>query len=104
MSILTKEGKIILAIEAIRTCKGMSIRQAAKIYEVPESSIRLRMKGVAPKPETRNVRFNLTFIEEETIVRYILDMDSRGFPPRIDDVEDMANSLLAMRSAKRVGK
>ena len=62
------------------------------------------MKGVALKPETRNVRFNLTFIEEETIVRYILDMDSRGFPLRIDDVEDMANSLLATRSAKRVGK
>ena len=62
------------------------------------------MKGVAPKPETRNARFNLTFIEEETIVRYILDMDSRGFPSRIDDVEDMANSLFAMRSAKRVGK
>jgi len=62
------------------------------------------MKGVALKLETRNVRFNLIFIEEETIVRYILDMDSRGFPPRIDDVEDMANSLFATRSAKCVGK
>ena len=62
------------------------------------------MKGVALKFEICNVRFNLIFIEEETIIRYILDMDSRGFPLRIDDVEDMANSLFATRSAKRVGK
>ena len=56
------------------------------------------------KPEIRNVRFNLIFIEEEIIVRYILDLDSRGFPFRIDDIEDIANSLFAMRSTKRVGK
>ena len=62
------------------------------------------MKGVALKLEICNARFNLTFIEEEIIVRYIFNLDSRGFLFRIDNVEDMANSLLAMRSAKRVGK
>lgn len=62
------------------------------------------MQGRTPAPEKRNARHNLTSSEEETIVRYIIDLDSRGFPPRIDGVEDMANLLLATRHAKRVGK
>ena len=104
MSVLSKEGKITLAIEAIRTNKHLSIRQAAKTYEVPATSIRRRMTGIIPKAESRNARYNLTFTEEETVVRYILDLDTRGFPPRIGDVEDMANTLLATRSTTRVGK
>jgi hypothetical protein len=37
------------------------------------------------------------------IVQYILDLDSKGFPPRLYGVEDMANRLLAERNAGRVG-
>ena len=37
------------------------------------------------------------------IVQYILDLDSKGFPPRLCGVEDMANRLLAERNAGRVG-
>jgi hypothetical protein len=46
----------------------------------------------------------LTDLEEETIVRYILDLDWRSFPPRLRDVEDMANKLLADRDGPAVGK
>lgn len=104
MSVQTKEGRIILAIEAIRTSKNLSRRRAAKMYNVPESSLRDRMNGVTPQAEKHNARHNLTPTEEETLVRYILDLDSRGFPPRIDDVRDMANLLRATRHAKPVGK
>ena len=37
------------------------------------------------------------------IVQYILDLDSKGFPPRLCSVEDMANHLLAERNTGRVG-
>ena len=104
MSALTKESRIILAIEAICTTKKISIRHAAKTYNVPEASIRHRISGRTPKSETRNGRHQLTPAEEETLVRYILDLDTRGFPPRIRGVEDMANSLLATRRAKPFGK
>ncbi len=104
MPVQTQEARIILAIEAIRTTKRMSIRQAAKTYDVPESSLRHRMKGRVAKAEIRNGRHQLTPNEEETIVRYVLDLDSRGFPPRICCVEDMANLLLTTRHAKPVGK
>jgi hypothetical protein len=104
MSAQTQEARIILAIEAIRTTKKISRRRAAKIYNVPETSLCDRMNGVTPKAEKRNAQHNLTLSEEEAIVKYILDLDLRGFPPRIDSVEDMANLLLQTCHAKRVGK
>ena len=100
----TQESRIILAIEAVRSTKRMSLRAAAKTYGVPESSLRYRIKGRVEKHEKRNAAHNLTESEEETLVRYILDLDSRGFPPRIEGVKDMADLLLMMRGAKRVGK
>jgi hypothetical protein len=47
---------------------------------------------------------NLTKLEEIVIVNYILDRDSRGFPPQQADVEDIANYLRKCRRAKPVGK
>ena len=104
MSVQTQEGRIILAIEAIRSCKKMSRRHAAKLYNIPEATLRDRINGKTPIQERRNARHILTPSEEESLVRYILDLDSRGFPPRFDGVEDMANLLLATRRAKPVGK
>ena len=42
--------------------------------------------------------------EEQTIVRYILDLDSRGFAPRLYKVADMADKLLGIRGGEPVGK
>ena len=104
MSVQTQEARVILAIEAIRTTKKLSRRHAAKIYNVPETTLRDRMNGVTPKAVSYHGRSNLTKIEEEVIVQYILDRDSRGFSPRIVDVGDMANLLLWKRGARHVGK
>jgi hypothetical protein len=41
--------------------------------------------------------------EEQVIVQHILDLDSRGFPPRLAAVKDMADSLLAARHQGPVG-
>ncbi|EDN97520.1 hypothetical protein SS1G_12371 [Sclerotinia sclerotiorum 1980 UF-70] len=46
----------------------------------------------------------MTELEEKSLLQYILDMDERGFNPRISDVEDMANYILKTRGAKKVGK
>ena len=103
MSVITKEAKIILAIEAIRTSRKLSRRAAAKLYEVPESSLRLRMNGHLPLPERRLANIKLSKLEEEVIVRNILELDSRGFAPRLASVEDMANFILESRGGTRVG-
>ena len=49
MSVQTKEARIILAIEAIRTTQKLSRRRAAVIYNVPKSTLRARITGVALK-------------------------------------------------------
>jgi ABC-type sugar transport system ATPase subunit len=46
----------------------------------------------------------LTRTEEQTIVRYILDLDSRGFAPQLYEVADIADKLLGLRDGKPVGK
>ena len=82
----------------------MSIRYVIKTYDVSQTTLRDRIKDCVPKTEERNARHNLTPIEEETLVRYILDLDSRGFPSRINDVRDMADLLYKVRHVKPVDK
>ena len=104
MPVQTQETKVILAIEAIRSSKKISIRQAAKVYGVPKSTLIDRMNGRVARPEKRHPQRKLTLSEEQTLVQYVLDLDARGFPPRIAGVSDMADLLLATRRAKPTGK
>ena len=46
----------------------------------------------------------LTAIEEEVIIKYILDLDARGYSPSLTQVRDMADKLLVARSKDKVGK
>lgn len=62
---------------------------------------------MASRISRREVKANclkLTELEEEVIVQYILNMDTRGFAPRLAGVEDMANYILESRGGRRVGK
>ena len=104
MNSQSQEARILLAIQAIRTNQEMSIRRAAKTYDVPQTTLRDRMKGCTPKAEERKAQHNLTLTEEETFVRHILDLDSRGFPSRINDVRDMADLLRKTRHVQSVDK
>jgi hypothetical protein len=104
MSIQTQEARIILAIEAIRTSKKLGRRTAAKINSVPYSTLTGRMNGRTNLLERRPSATNLTALEEDVLSQYIIDLDSRGFAPRLAGVEDMANYLLETGRAKRVGK
>ena len=64
----SKEANLILAIQAIEKDPTLSRRQAATIYQVPETSLRRRIKGRPSRLEIRNGRLNLTSAEEETLV------------------------------------
>ena len=104
MNSQSKEARILLAIQAIRTNPEMSIRRAAKTYDVPRTTLRDRMKSRTPKAEKRNIQHNLTPTEEETLVRHILDLDSWEFPSRIDDVRDMTDLLCKVCHVKSIDK
>jgi hypothetical protein len=49
------------------------------------------------------LRYPSTHIEEDVIVQHILDLDARGFPPRLAAVKDMADLLRKERGQPSAG-
>ena len=103
MANTSKESQILLAVQAITQDPQLSVRRAAKVFNVPISTLSDRINGKCARQDTRSGSARLTELEESVIITYIIDLDSRGFAPRIPDVEDMANTILATRDAIRVG-
>jgi hypothetical protein len=99
-----REGRIQLALTAYTAHQFQSLRRAAKAFNVPHATLTRRYNGTTYRPEARNAGHKLTTTEEQTIVQYILDLDSRGFSPRLCEVADMADKLLGVRSGEPVGK
>ena len=104
MDSLPAEAKVILALEAIKKDKKLSIRAAAKIYNVPATTIRHRRDGLTARRDAVPNSKKLAQLEEEAIVQYVIELATRSFPPRLRGVEDMANHLLRARDAPPVGK
>ena len=104
MSVITQEAKIVLAIEAIRTSKKLSCRKAAKLYQVPHSTLCDRINSQTTLYERRPAMTKLTILEEEVIIWNILDLDSRGFSPWLASVEDIVNYILELQEGKHISK
>jgi hypothetical protein len=73
--------------------KISSIREAARCFRVPEATLRRRLRGVQNRAISRANSLKLTEIEEESLEKWILSMDSRGSAPRPSMVREMANLL-----------
>ncbi|KAJ0157765.1 Carboxylesterase patB [Fusarium oxysporum f. sp. albedinis] len=69
------------------------------MYKVDRSTLGNRKNGMQARCDTIPKSRKLSDLEEEIIVQFILDLDSRGFPSRMRFVEEIANSLLADRDA-----
>ena len=100
---VSNEADVQLAILAINSHQIIANRRAADVYNVPESTLRDRRAGKAARRDCQPNSKKLTQLEEEVIVKYILDLDLRGFAPTYAAVRDMANRLLAARNADQVG-
>ena len=85
-----QEGRLTLAVQAYRTGQFKSIRRAAAVYNVPFQRLSDRLNKITFRPQVSPNCRKLTIIEEQTIVRYILNLDSRGFAPRLCEVADMS--------------
>ena len=99
---IEQEGRILLAIQAIKKQEIPSIREVARRFNVPESTLRTRLRGTKNRAETRANGYKLTEIEEGSLLKWILSMDSRGGAPRHSTVREMANLLLASRGSTPV--
>jgi hypothetical protein len=93
-----KEGRIALAIQAFKQGHISSLRAAAKAYDVPETTLRDRVKGIPARRDVVPNNRKLTTTEESTLIKLILSMDQRGLAPTKDTVHQMANLLLQKRS------
>jgi hypothetical protein len=100
----SNEANILLALQALQNDPELKVHRAATIYGVSNTTLRRRRDRVLARCDCTPNSRNLSDLEEQTIVQYVLDLDSRSFPPRLHDVEDMANKLLADRDAPPVGK
>ena len=92
--LLPKESRVQMAINAWNEKKTRLILEAAKVYEVPESTLRRRLAGIKSRSETRANGHRLTEVEEQSLVKHLLDADKRGFPIRPEFLHGMAEILL----------
>jgi hypothetical protein len=99
-----REGRIQLALSAYTARQFRSLRRTAKAFNVPYSTLTSQYNGITYILERRNGRQKLTVTEEQTITQYVLDLDLRGFAPRLCEVEDMADKVLGVRNGQPVGK
>jgi hypothetical protein len=97
--LLSKEGRMALAIDSYKSGYFTSIREAAATYEVSHITLRARLQGRVSRQEIQSANLKLTNTEELTLVDWILSMDERGLPVRITSIRDMANLLLQKRTS-----
>ena len=71
---------------------------------MPYITLSERIAGITPRNKSRPNYLKLLKLEEEVIIRYILNLDSKGFTPRLTSIEDIANYILESRGGKRINK
>jgi hypothetical protein len=92
------EGRILLAITAFKQGQFTSIRAAATAYDTPYITTLRRAQGRPSRSECQPNGQKLSSTEEGALKNWIISLDTRGFPPRISAVRDIANLLLAART------
>ena len=103
MTVRSNEARLLLALQALQDDKNLSLRKAAKIYDINYTTFFYWRAG---RPTRRDIPANLrklTNLEEKTIVQYIIKLYARAFHPRLSYVEDIANRLLRKRDAPPIG-
>lgn len=99
----SKEARTLLAVAASKVDSTQSVKKLARIYNINRMTLTNRINGRPSRIDLPVNSRKLDLIEEEVIVREVLELDSRGFPPRLGHIEEMANQLRTMRDASRVG-
>jgi hypothetical protein len=75
--IVSNEADVQLAISSINSRQFKAARTAAAIYIVAETTLRRRRAGKSARRDCQPNSKKLTQVEEEVIVKYILDLDLR---------------------------
>jgi hypothetical protein len=99
----SNERQVQLTLQAIKGDAPLSQRRAAAIYNVSQRTLRNQRDGRPSQADRWPITMNLTKLKEDVVAEHVLDLIGRGFPPRLAEVADMANSLRAERGLGQVG-
>jgi hypothetical protein len=101
---IQEEGRVDLALQAYTLGQFKSLRCAAAAFNVKHQRLSDQFHGITQRAQTQPNCQKLTATEQQTIVRYILNLNSRGFAPRLYEVADIADKMLAVRGGKPISK
>ena len=62
-----QEGKILLALSDLQNRRVKSIRAAARLYEIPHTTLADRARGVVSRVDKRPSGHKLTQLEEDSL-------------------------------------
>jgi predicted HTH domain antitoxin len=93
-NLIEQEGRIQLAIQALKKRKISSARRAAEVFNMPRSTLRDCLKGHDFQAELRNHKFQLSKNQEEALVEWIINRDTRGVAPRVSHVQQIGYLIL----------
>jgi hypothetical protein len=91
-----RESMLQLALADLESGKYTSIREAAKAYNVPRSTLASRQNGILPRNAAHEQQQRLTPAQEEFLTDWILEQDLQGYAPSHTRVREMAARVLCM--------
>jgi hypothetical protein len=100
----SKKLQVQLALQANGRDATLSQQRAAVTYNISQSSLSTRRAGTTLCRNCTPNSLNLVTTETEMIFQHIIDLDVRGFAPRLAAVKDMTDSLLVEGHCNPVGQ
>ena len=80
MDSISQEERVQLALKAFKDGQFKTKKAASLAFDVPETTLRRRIQGIASRSERAYNGLKLSPTEESTLSAWILDMDRRGLP------------------------
>jgi helix-turn-helix, Psq domain/Tc5 transposase DNA-binding domain len=91
-----RESMLQSALADLESGKYTSIRQAAKAYNIPRSTLADRQHGKPPRSVAHEQQQRLTPAQEEFLTEWILEQDLQGYTPSHTRIREMAARILRM--------
>jgi hypothetical protein len=64
-----QEGRVLLAVSALKNKEILNIREAARVYNMPYTTLQWRLKGHTFQAELRVNGHKITQNEEDSLIR-----------------------------------
>ena len=97
MESISKESRIQMAIDAYEKNQFKTLQEAAYSYDVPRTTLRHCIAGIASRAHKPANSQILSKNEESMLSAWILDMDKRGLPLQLSAVRHLAQLLVSAR-------